>query len=157
MGRSRLVTTSYAERWLDDWTVGEVVESRTHRMDEQRIIEFAREFDPQRFHVDATKAERTIYGGLIASGWHTGSVMMRLLTEFLGESSLGSGGGEALRWSAPVRPDDELRLRLTVLAIEPSTRRPDRGTMRVRCELLNQHDAVVMSLEPALLLARRPE
>lgn len=120
-----------------------------------RIVEFASEFDPQRFHVDPEAAANTIYGGLIASGWHTGSVMMRMLTELLGPASLGSPGGRELRWLHPVRPDDVLRLRAEVLAVRASERRPDRGTVTLQLEVLNQADAVVMRFEPDLLLARR--
>jgi acyl dehydratase len=143
------------DRYFEDWSPGEVFESGTHRMDEQRIIEFGREFDPQVFHTDPERAKQTIYGGLIASGWHTGAVMMRLLTEFLGPASMGSPGGEQLRWSAPVRPGDELRLRLRVVETVPSTSKPDRGVVKTRSEVVNQHDVVVMSLDGALMIRRR--
>jgi acyl dehydratase len=144
------------DRYFEDWAAGEVFESDTHRMDEQRIIDFGREFDPQVFHTDPERARETIYGGLIASGWHTGSVMMRLLTEFLGPASMGSPGGEHLRWLAPVRPGDDLRLRLTVVETVPSSSKPDRGVVKTRSEVVNQHDVVVMSLDGALMMRRRP-
>ena len=145
-----------AARWFDEWSVGEVFETRSHRMDQGRMIEFAEEFDPQRFHIDVAAATESIYGGLIASGWHSTAVMMRLLTEFLGPSSIGASGIDRLRWVVPVRPNDEVRLRFIVLDVEPSVRKPDRGVVNARCELVNQDDIVVMSLEPRMLLLRRP-
>lgn len=147
-----------SERWFEDYAVGEVFEvEASHVMDEDRMVAFAREFDPQRFHVDAEAAADTIYGGLIASGWHTGAVLMKLLTTTLGPASLGSPGGRELRWLAPVRAGDELRLRITVLEVKPSASRPDRGVVTCRHELHNQHGEVVMSFEPAMMLLRRPD
>lgn len=136
--------------------VGETFETESHLMTEERIIAFAREFDPQRFHVDPVAARDTIYGGLIASGWHSGSVLMRLLTTTLGPASLGSPGCDKLRWPAPVRPGDELRLRVTVLAKTPSSSKPDRGILVYRNELFNQKGEVVMSLESTMLCRRDP-
>ena len=145
------------DRWFDDYTVGEVIDvPGDHLLTEERIVDFAREFDPQRFHVDPEAAASSIYGGLIASGWHTGSVLMSLLATTLGPSSLGSPGCDALRWTAPVRPGDRLSLRITVLDARPSSSRPDRGTLRYGNELRNQDGEVVMTLESIMLLARRP-
>lgn len=96
-----------------------------------------------------------MHGGIIASGWHTGSVLMRLMSSFLGESSMGSPGAENFRWLAPVRPGDQLRLRLTVLETKASESKPDRGILRLRNEVLNQRAEVVMSMEPALFVKRR--
>ncbi|MFW2380160.1 MAG: MaoC family dehydratase [Acidimicrobiales bacterium] len=143
------------DRYFDDWSVGEVFETEAHEMTAERMIAFAEEFDPQPFHVDAEVAAESIYGGLIASGWHTGSVLMRLATTLLGPSSMGSPGVDNLRWLAPVRAGDQLRLRLTVLETRPSESKPDRGIIRLRHELLNQRDEVVMSLEPTLFMKRR--
>lgn len=144
------------DRWYDDFEVGEVFVTSDHLMDEERIISFASEFDPQRFHIDPEAARDSIYGGLIASGWHTGSVMMKLLATTLGPSSLGSPGLDRLRWLAPVRPGDRLRLRVTVLDKRPSVSKPDRGQLVYRNELLNEDDVVVMSLEPTMFMLRRP-
>ena len=143
------------DRFFDDWSEGEVFETESHLMTEARIRSFAEEFDPQPFHVDPAAAADSIYGGLIASGWHTGSVMMRLMTTLLGESSMGSPGADNFRWLAPVRPGDELRLRLTVLETKASESKPDRGVLRIRSEMLNQRDEIVMSMEPVLFLRRR--
>jgi acyl dehydratase len=145
----------WAERWFDDFEIGEVFESSSHLMTEERIISFATEFDPQRFHVDPDAARDTPYGGLIASGWHTGAVMMRLMTKALGSASLGSPGCDRLRWLAPVRPGDELRLRITVTDKRPSASKPDRGVMEWHSELVNQRDEVVMSLNSTMFLLRR--
>ena len=144
------------DRWFDDFMEEEQFEVGSHLMTEDRIIEFATEFDPQRFHVDPQAAKETIYRGLIASGWHTGSVMMKLLATTLGDSSLGSSGGE-LRWLAPVRPGDVLRLRVTVESKKPSTSDLDRGSLVYRNELFNQDDEVVMTLVSTMLLLRRPQ
>ncbi len=146
-----------SERWFDDYTVGESIDvPGSYLMDGDRMVAFAQEFDPQRFHVDAEAARATIYGGLIASGWHTGAVLMKLLATTLGPASLGSPGGRELRWLAPVRAGDELRLRITVLDARVSSSKPDRGVLTCRHELCNQADEVVMSFEPAMMLLRRP-
>ena len=144
-----------AQRWFDDFTVGEVFETGEHEMTEERMVEFASEFDPQSFHVDPAAAADSIYGGLIASGWHTGSVLMKLLSSTLGPSSLGSPGCDKLRWSAPVRPGDRLRLRITVLEARPSSSKPDRGILVYGHQLFNQDDVVVMSMESTMLMRRR--
>jgi acyl dehydratase len=150
------VTVDLRERWFDDFTIGEVFETGAHLMTEERIVSFATEFDPQPFHVDPVAARDTIYGGLIASGWHTGSVLMRLAATTLGPASLGSPGCDKLRWVAPVRPGDELRLRFTVSSMRPSTSKPDRGILVYSNELVNQRDEVVMTLESMMLLRRDP-
>lgn len=120
------------------------------------MIAFALEFDPQPFHVDTVAAEESVFGGLIASGWHTGSVLMKLLATTLGESSMGSPGGEQLRWLAPVRPGDELRLVVTVASKRPSESKPDRGVLVYENEVRNQHDEPVMSLVSTMFMKRRP-
>ena len=146
-----------SERWFDDFSVGEVFETGSYRMVEERMIAFAAEFDPQVFHTDPLAAADTIYGGLIASGWHTGSVLMKLLAGLLGPSSLGSPGCDKLRWIAPVRPGDELTLRVTVLDTRPSKTKPDRGVVVLFNEVLNQSGQVVMSLESSMLLRRHAD
>lgn len=142
-------------RCFEDWTVGESFVSESHEMTAERIRSFAEEFDPQPFHVDEAAAADSIYGGIIASGWHTGSVLMRLLTTFLGPSSMGSPGVDELRWRAPVRAGDQLRLRLSVVDTRTSTSKPDRGIVVFDEELLNQRDEVVMSLRATLFMSRR--
>lgn len=146
----------YRDRYFEDWTEGEIVESGPHPMTEERMRTFAEEFDPQPFHIDPAAAAETLYGGIIASGWHTGSVLMRLLATFLGPSSMGSPGVDNLRWHLPVRPADVLRLRVHVLEKRVSSSRPERGIIRWHHDLLNQHDQVVMSLDAVLFIQRRP-
>lgn len=145
-----------SERWFEDYVEGEVYEVGEYTMTEEAIIAFATEFDPQVFHTDPEAAADTVYGGLIASGWHTGSATMKLVASTLGPSSMGSTGGSDLRWTAPVRPGDTLRLRVTVLSVEPSSSKPDRGSVVCRNETINQHGEVVMTFTPRLLVRRRP-
>ena len=136
------------ERFFEDYTVGETFEYGDHEISEHEIVEFARRYDPQPFHVDPEAARQSIYGGLIASGWMTGSVMMRMLVDhFLSPlSGMGSPGIDDVRWLQPVRPGDRLRVRLTVLEQRRSKTRPDRGLIQLRQEALNQNDEVVMTI-----------
>lgn len=146
------------ERWFDDYTVGEVFEFGHLLVGEDDIVEFARRNDPQPFHTDAEAAKSSIYGGLIGSGWMSAALAMRLMCEhFIPQASaLGSPGVDALRWQVPVRPGDCLRLRASVLAVQPSASKPDRGVVTVRQELLNQRGETVMSLEGKSMHRRRP-
>jgi acyl dehydratase len=144
--------------YFEDFRVGDAFDLGTCTMAEERMIAFAREFDPQPFHVDRDAARASIYGGLIASGWHTSAAFMRLLVDGLlhRTASLGATGIEALRWMKPVRPGDLLRGRFTVEEVVPSQRRSDRGTVRSLSELINQRDEVVMSVRGYHLFGRRP-
>jgi acyl dehydratase len=136
------------ERYFEDFEPGQVVELGSHLVTEAEIVEFAERWDPQPFHVDPEAAAGSIFGGLIASGWHTCALWMRLYVETTldGAASMGSPGIEELRWLAPVRPGDTLQGRLTVLETTPSARRPDRGTVRIRGEMVNQDGVVVMTM-----------
>ena len=144
-------------RYLEDFRAGEVIELGSHTVGEGEILEFARRYDPQPFHVDPERAAGSIYGGLIASGWQTCALFMRLAVDgLIGESaSMGSPGLDSLRWLLPVRPGDTLRARYTVLEVTPSRSRPDRGVVRFRGEMLNQRDEVAMSLEGVGFFGRR--
>jgi len=144
-------------RGFEDYIPGSVFEYGEIRVEEAEILEFARCFDPQDMHVDPRAAARGRFGGLIASGWHTGAMMMRLLADnFLPkQASLASPGIDELRWLRPVRPGDVLRIRVTVLEATPSRSKPDRGMVRTLIEVLNQDDQVVMSLKPMNIIARR--
>jgi acyl dehydratase len=145
------------DRWFEDFEPGEVFELGSVVMDEAEMIEFATRFDPQLFHIDPVAAGAGPYGGLIASGWHTGSLMMRLLAdEFLGASSVGAAGIEELKWSAPVHPGERLQLRVTVLDKRDSGSMPNRGFMRIRNEMVNNEGKTAMSTIPTLMLERRP-
>ena len=144
------------DRCFEDWSVGDVfVSEQPYVMEHDRMIAFAEEFDPQDFHTDPEKAKATSFGGLIASGWHTGSVLMRQITEFLGEASMGAAGVDELRWHQPVRAGDELTLTWTVVDTRASASKPDRGIMRVGQELKNQRGDVVMSLVSIMFIRTR--
>lgn len=146
------------DRYFEDYTAGAVYEYGHVTVSEAEILEFARRFDPQPIHVDPDFAATGPFKGIIASGWHTGSLMMRLFADhFLSRvASLASPGLDELRWPAPVRPGDVLRLRVTILEARPSRSKPDRGIVRTRAELLNQDDQPVLSTLPTNLLHRRP-
>jgi acyl dehydratase len=146
-----------AERYFEDYIPGAVFECGEVRVDEAEIIEFARRFDPQYMHVDPVAAAAGRFAGLIASGWHTAAMMMRLVVDnFLpGRASLGSPGIDELRWLQPVRPGDVLRVRVSVLEATRSRSKPDRGIVRTLIEVLNQRAEVVMSMKPMNIIACR--
>jgi acyl dehydratase len=123
----------------------------------EEIIEFATRYDPQPFHVDPVAAEQSPYGGLIASGWHTCALTMRLLVDsyLSADSSLGSPGLDELRWLAPVRPGDELTVHIRVLDARASASKPDRGIVRTRIEVVNQDATTVLSMVAVNLVRRR--
>ena len=137
------------DRYFEDYLAGSVYEFGAIGVDQGEIVDFARRFDPQVFHIDPESAKETIYGGLIASGWHTVGLMMRLFCEhFLSKvASLGSPGVDELRWHKPVRPGDELSVRVTVLETKRSRSKPDRGIVHSFIEVMNQNLDVVMSLK----------
>ncbi|MBV9323876.1 MAG: MaoC family dehydratase [Chloroflexi bacterium] len=147
-----------ARRYFEDFAEGLTVDIGTFTLSADEIVSFARQYDPQPMHVDPEAARASVYGGLIASGWHTVARYMRLLVDaVIGESaSMGSPGVDSLRWFKPVRPDETLRGRFTVLESRPSNSRPDWGIVRSRGEVLNAADEVVMRLEAVNFLARRP-
>ena len=144
--------------YFEDYVPGSTHEFGTIKVTEPEIVEFAGKYDPQPFHVDPAAAASGPFGGLIASGWHTVSLTMRLLVEnYLSEvASLGSPGIDELRWSKPVRPGDELRARVTVLETRPSKSKPDRGLVRSGIEVLNQDGDVVCGMTALNFLLRRP-
>src|SRR5438128_4287878 len=145
-------------RYFEDFKVGESLDLGRRSVSADEIVAFAREFDPQPFHIDEEAAKRSIYGGLLASGWHTGSLLMRILNDGLlkDTASLGSPGVDELRWLKPVRPGDVLSARMTVLESIPSRSKPDRGLIRSLMELRNQHGEVVLTVRGLSLLGRRP-
>jgi acyl dehydratase len=145
------------DRYFEDYAVGAVYEYGYLSVTEDDIREYALRFDPQAIHVDPEFAARGPFGGLIASGWHTGSLMMRLLVDHYLSSvaGLASPGADEMRWSVPVRPGDALRLRTTTIEARPSRSKPDRGLIRTTIELLNQDDQVPLSLTAMNLMLRR--
>ncbi|WAL69610.1 MaoC family dehydratase [Amycolatopsis cynarae] len=146
------------DRYFEDYAPGTTHDCGSVKFTEAEIVEFAAKYDPQPFHVDAEAAAAGPFGGLIASGWHTASLMMRLLTEnYLSPvSSLGSPGIDELRWVKPVRPGDVLRARVTVLEARPSKSKPDRGLLTSLIEMLDADDEVVFSAKALNFVLRRP-
>jgi acyl dehydratase len=145
------------DRYFEDYIPGAVYEYGEIRVEEAEIIEFARRYDPQFIHVDRDASAHGPFGGLIASGWQTAAVMMRLLVDqFLPKNaSRGSPGIDELRWIRPVRPGDVLRIRVTILDATRSRSKPDRGIVRTLVEVLNHNAEVVMSLKPMNIMACR--
>jgi acyl dehydratase len=144
--------------YWEDFPADKVFEHGSRTLSEAEIIAFAHDWDPQRFHTDPAAAKETPFGGLVASAWHTGCVMMRFMCDaYLNESScIGSPGLEEWRFPLPVRPGDTLRYRGTVLESRPMKSKPDRGIVKWRWELLNQRDDVVMSCVGTQFYLRRP-
>jgi acyl dehydratase len=145
------------ETYFDDLRVGDTFTTRTYTVDKAAIIAFAREFDPQPFHLDVQAAKRSLFGGLVASGWHTAAITMRLLVT---DGALIAGGtvgvGAELAWPTPTRPGDVLHAEVEVIELTPSRSRPDRGTAMLRITTLNQNGDVVQLLTARLLVPRRP-
>lgn len=156
MGKGRFSTTPQ-ERYLEDYVEGDVHEFGPVTITEEEIVRFGKQFDPQVFHTDPEKARETAFGGLIASGWHTCALFMRLFVEhyLAGPASLGSPGVDELRWLRPVRPGDRLTSRITVQKVKPSSSKPDRGVLFSLCEMVNQENEVVATLKAMNLIRYR--
>ena len=152
------MSVEHAVRYFEDYPPGAVFEGGTVEVSEAEILEFARRYDPQTMHTDPAAAAHGFFGGLIASGWHTAALMMRLFpAHFLSPaSSLASPGIDELRWLKPVRPGDVLSLRVTVTEARRSRSKPEQGVVRSFVEVLNQNGEVVMSLKPISLIRCRP-
>lgn len=144
--------------FFDDLHVGFSFETDARALPEGEIIAFARQWDPQSFHLDPEAAKASPYGGLIASGFHTllTAFTLELAAEVWTEASMGSPGMDAIRWLKPVRPGDRLRVRFEVTESRPSRSKPDRGMTRFAHTVLNQHDEAVMTYETMVILARKP-
>ena len=143
--------------YWEDFPVGGVRELGERVVSADEVREFASRYDPQPFHVDEEAAKASIYGGLIASGWHTAAMVMRLMCDgyLLESASMGSPGIDNLRWLKPVRPGDRLRARMTVLEARASASKPDRGTVKSKWEVFNQTGDLVMSMEGFGMFKRR--
>lgn len=144
-----MTLVAYKERFFEDYTVGEVAEFGDYLVSTEEIIGFARAYDPQPFHLDAEAGLRSHFGGLVASGWMTCAIVMRLYCDYFipQGSAMGSPGIDTLRWLRPVRPGDRLRARATILAVRRSTSKPDRGVITLLQEAVNQHGETVVSYE----------
>jgi acyl dehydratase len=144
-------------RYFEDYVAGSVHIFGPIRVEQDEIIDFARRFDPQPMHLDPEGAGKSSFGGLIASGWHTACLMMRLFVDHYLSSvaSLGSPGVDELRWLRPVRPGDDLSIRVKVLEARRSSSKPDRGILRSFVEVLNQDQEVVATMQGLNLLKCR--
>ena len=144
-----MFTVPRENRYFEDYVVGTVHEFGSIAVTEEEVIAFALRYDPQVFHIDPVAAKNTYFGGLIASGWHTSSLMGRLFVENVvsGVASLGSPGGSELRWIKPVRPGDELSIRVTIREAKRSQSKPDRGVVVFYIEMMNQSRETVVTMQ----------
>ncbi|MFN4309164.1 MAG: MaoC family dehydratase [Ferrovibrio sp.] len=145
-------------KYLEDFAVGQVLDFPPRTVSEEEIIAFARDYDPQPFHLDREAAKQSLFGGLCASGWHTAGLMMRMLVDhMIGKyASMGSPGVDQLRWVKPVFPGDTLQLRGEILEVRPSQSKPDRGVITSRYEMRNQKGEVVLTMQAKGMYGRRP-
>ena len=141
----------------EDFIPGQVTECGSRLITRAEIIAFAAEYDPQPMHLDEAAARASWFGGLVASGWHSCCILMRMLTDdFIGEASfMGAPGVEEVEWLAPIRPEERIRARATVLETRPSRSRPDVGFVRFEFELINATDLPVMRLIVSPMFQRR--
>jgi acyl dehydratase len=146
-----------ADIYFEDLAAGQEYDLGSRTVDRAAIVEFASEFDPQPFHTDEDAAQQSIYGGLIASGWQTCGVYMRLLYDGVLHrvASMGSPGVDELRWLGPVRPGDTLSATLRIEAVRASTSKPDRGIVTTVGEMRNQDGDLVLTLKSPLMVKRR--
>jgi acyl dehydratase len=145
--------------YWEDFKPGERIEMGSHTFGEEEIVAFARQFDPQPFHVDREAAKKSFFGGLIASGWHTCAIGMRLTVEshVNNTRSLGSPGLDNIRWLKPVRAGDTITYSRIVLESRASASRPDAGLVKSRWEAVNQAGELVMTMEGWGMFGRRPK
>ncbi len=143
---------------FEDFHIGQVIDLGTRTFDEAEIVDFARKFDPQPFHVDRDAAAASHFGGIVASGWHTCSVLMRQIVDqlLLRSVSHGSPGVDEIRWLKPVRPGDTLRMSMRVIEAIPSKSKPDRGVLKCEYQGVNQHGEPVVTMKTLGMFGRRP-
>ena len=145
--------------YFEDFTPGQKIEHGPRLVTREEILAFAAQYDPQPMHLDEEAGRNSMLGGLGASGWHTSSIMMRMICDsfLLDSTSMGAGGVEEVKWQNPVRPDDKLTLHTTVLDTRRSRSRPEMGIARLQYELFNQHgDRVMLMVVPTMFGARDP-
>ncbi|MBX3456115.1 MaoC family dehydratase [Ferrovibrio sp.] len=147
------------DRYLEDYSVGEVVEADGVSLAESDVLDFALRYDPQPFHLDREAAQRSIFGGLIASGWQTGALALRMLIQagLIGKGSMGSPGLDELRFLKPVRPGDTLYAKARIESVRESVSKPDRGIVLVQYWVENHKGETVMSFKGNQLIAKRPK
>ena len=144
-------------RYWEDFKVGEVEQIGGKRVDQDEIIDFASKYDPQPFHIDEAAAKQSMYGGLIASGWHTCAMVMRMMCDayMLQSASVGSPGIDNLKWLKPVRPGDTINARRTTLETRALKSKPDIGIVNNLWEVFNQDGEMVMSMQGYGMFRRR--
>ncbi len=147
-----------SERYFDDLTQGDRFKSATYEVTEEQIISFAREFDPQPFHLDSAVARQTMFKGLIASGWHTAAITMRLFVQTLNfaEGAIGLGVDE-LRWPNAVRPGDALQVETEIVDLRVSRSKPSHGIVGLRNVTVNQRGEIVQTMSASALVLRRSD
>ncbi len=145
-------------RYLEDFSVGDRFRTGTMTLVEDDIVAFARQYDPQPFHLDREAAAQSMFGELVASGWQTAAISMRLMVDcrITGETPLIGLGVEAMKWPQPVRPGDTLSAVIEVVEIRPSRSNPARGSMKIRTTTVNQDGATVYEMISTALVPRRP-
>jgi len=150
------VISAMKEHYFDDLKVCDRFKSEPLNVSEKQVIEFAHKFDPQMFHLNRKAAERTLFKGLIASGWHTAAITMRLLVQTLNfaEGAIGLGVDE-LRWPDAVRPGDVLTVETEIVGARPSKSKPGRGIIRLRNVTTNQHGEIVQTMLTSVMVPRR--
>lgn len=158
MSQAETGTSTSSPRWhWEDFTPGLSMTFGPREVGRDEIVQFATDFDPQPFHLDEEAGKASLFGGLAASGWHTASIVMRMMCDgfILDSSSLGSPGLDSLKWHKPVLVGDALRARMTVLDSRPMKSKPHVGLVQTRWEALNQRDEIVMTIESWAMFGRR--
>jgi acyl dehydratase len=144
--------------FFEDLSLGDTFKTAEHTVTTEEIIAFGRQFDPQPFHTDAVAAQATLFGRIVASGWHTAALSMGLMVR--GEMNLDGGviglGVDDLRWPRPVLPGDRLRVMMKIAELNPEPLRPGRGKIKLHCRTLNQDGKTVQEMTANLLIGRRP-
>ncbi len=144
--------------YFEDVHAGQTLRFGRYEVTREEIVEFARQFDPQPFHLDEAAARESLFGGLVASGWHTGAMFISMVAEHMGPRAVTQGalGFDDLTWPVPVRPGDVLTVESTVVETIPSRSRSDRGTVKIASRVLNQRAEAVMTLTSLVIVMRRP-
>lgn len=145
--------------FLEDLEVGAETDFGSYEVSREEVLEFARKYDPQPFHLSDEEAAKTHFGRLSASGWHTAAMTMAVIARYVvedGQAGLGSPGIDELRWKKPVYPGDTLHVRGRILEVTPSRSRPEMGSFRTQTTVTNQDDEVVMTFTSIVLMRRRP-
>jgi len=144
--------------YWEDFVAGSVTDYGPRRVTREEIIDFALQFDPQPMHLDEEAARSSMLGGLCASGWHMCGLAMRMIVDGIlrDSASMGAPGVDEVRWVKPLRPGDDITLRTTVLDTRVSRSRPEMGLINFRFELIDRHEATIMTMASSLMMGRRP-